>query len=114
MRACLSCHSTGFVRAKAGKKALFLHRQRCQQDANCSGSSSFPRPYRLAQCPNCSGLGVAISQEDSPQISPSFKGRICVVGGGIGGLAFALAGHHRGLDVMVFEKDEDFFTRSQV
>jgi NADPH-dependent 2,4-dienoyl-CoA reductase/sulfur reductase-like enzyme len=55
---------------------------------------------------------VSASERESEGVATA--GRICVVGGGIGGLAFALAGLHRGLDVTVYEKDDSFDTRSQV
>jgi NADPH-dependent 2,4-dienoyl-CoA reductase/sulfur reductase-like enzyme len=70
-------------------------------------------------CDVCVGLGVVtttgcVSASERESEGVATAGRICVVGGGIGGLAFALAGLHRGLDVTVYEKDDSFDTRSQV
>lgn len=89
-----------------------------------------PMPQRVVNCDSCNGLGIldmtttlptdnlgvnlSTAGQPAGQHQPTFTGKICVIGGGIGGLAFALAGLHRGLDVTVYEKDADFTTRSQV
>jgi len=56
---------------------------------------------------------LGIIPSDSLKAAPLYTGRIVVIGGGIGGMAFALAALQRGLNVTVFEKDLSFHTRSQ-
>jgi len=112
--ACIACHSTGVKYVKAGKSARFHHKKLCR-DAAAMNSAPPPAPRRAVQCDKCEGLGVLTTSltSDAPIMEPAFTNRICVIGGGIGGLAFALASQHRGLDVTVYEKDASFTTRSQ-
>lgn len=115
MRSCGACRSTGSKKVKAGKGTIFQHKKKCKEAATRQLPIP-PMPMRVVNCDACSGLGIleTLDQSSLPACVPAFTGRICVIGGGIGGLAFALAGLHRGLNITVFEKDGHFSTRSQV
>lgn len=107
---CGACGSSGLTSAFLGKNAKFQHKQLCVT-ALKNNEALPPYPKRYEKCRKCDGLGVIPSV--SQQMLPVFTGRIAVIGGGIGGMAFALAAIHRGLDVIVYEKDPSFDTRSQ-
>jgi hypothetical protein len=129
VRSCGACRSTGSKYVKAGKSAIFHFKQQCKE-AVLLDLPIPSTPRRIVNCQVCNGLGIldspvsflAEGNDDSggnndsgvSLCPPAFTGKICVIGGGIGGLAFALAGLQRGLDITVYEKDADFSTRSQV
>lgn len=107
---CSACGSSGLVSAYIGKNAKFQYKRQCAAALD-NNEPLPPYPTRFENCSKCDGLGIVPST--SQQMIPIFTGRIAVIGGGIGGMAFALAAIHRGLDVTVFEKDPSFDTRSQ-
>ena len=113
MRSCKACRSTGVKKVKAGKNAMFQYKQDCRAAIELNLTPP-PVPQRSVNCEVCTGLGIVGNDTSFDHFQPEFKGKICVIGGGIGGLAFALAGFHRGLDITVFEKDSCFAKRSQV
>ena len=79
-----------------------------------------PAPPRSVPCPKCNGSGiVAKTAEDAcdsdakalPPIRPDVS--VAIVGGGLGGLALALALQHRSIPCVVYERDSNFDERSQ-
>ena len=107
-RCCTACQGSG---------TRFLRRRR-------PGAAEAPR----VRCEQCEGTGLLATShsagesggDDSPATPvDSTSGAqqesttVAVVGGGIGGLALALALEQRGVDVTVYERDTNFFERSQ-
>jgi hypothetical protein len=108
---CHICKSTGQRGVRPGQNAIFQHKKACEE-ALAQGLASPPWPKRTVKCNVCDGLGIL--DAEIATFKPAFVGKIAVIGGGIGGIAFALAAKQRGLDVTVYEKDTSFATRTQV
>jgi hypothetical protein len=108
---CQICKSTGQRNVRAGQNTIYQHKK-ARVEALAQGLVPPPWPKRTVKCDVCDGLGIV--DGDIATFKPAFVGKIAVIGGGIGGIAFALAAKQRGLDVTVYEKDSSFATRSQV
>lgn len=67
-------------------------------------------PQRLG-CPHCRREGTP--DTIGTELPPSSTVGVAVIGGGIGGLAAAIALRARGIDVVVYERDAAFFERRQ-
>ena len=85
-----------------------------------------PAPPRFVPCPKCNGSGIvpkdtrisseaSSSQQQPPQALPPIRPdvSVAIVGGGLGGLALALALQHRSIPCVVYERDANFDERSQ-
>ena len=103
--ACARCRGEGalFALSKA---------QRKKRKANGDGDGAIPRevPAKRIDCVDCGGSGVtrAVSR-----VQPASDAEVAIVGGGVGGVALALALRHRGVRAMVYERDESFESRKQ-
>lgn len=74
-----------------------------------------PQPTRHP-CEGCQGRGILPAPADAlwPSLGTSAVDlSVAIVGGGIAGLATALALGHRGIDAWVFERDSSFTSRRQ-
>ena len=70
-----------------------------------------PKAY-LSVCPSCRGSGL--SAADHPPVADTENyPNVAIIGGGIGGVALAVACLHRGIPFTLYERDSDFSTRSQ-
>jgi 2-polyprenyl-6-methoxyphenol hydroxylase-like FAD-dependent oxidoreductase len=63
-------------------------------------------------CKKCLGSGL-IASTNFPQIDAENYPNIAIIGGGIGGVALAVACLHRGIPFTLFERDKSFSDRSQ-
>lgn len=63
-------------------------------------------------CSNCSGSGI-ISSENFPIPDTENFPHVAIIGGGIGGVALAVACLHRGIPFTIYERDTSFDMRSQ-
>ena len=63
-------------------------------------------------CKKCLGSGL-IASANFPQIDAENYPNIAIIGGGIGGVALAVACLHRGIPFTLFERDKSFSDRSQ-
>lgn len=70
-----------------------------------------PVPH-LYTCQHCSGSGL-ISSEKFPDPDPENYPHVAIIGGGIGGVALAVACLHRGIPFTLYERDRSFDARSQ-
>lgn len=101
--ACPKCRGEGRIGRQASRKARLRHK-RARLDT--------PPPTRWESCATCEGTGlVSKNQAETPQESCSFH--VAIIGGGIGGLALALACRHRSISCTVYERDSQFDQRSQ-
>ncbi|MFN3968720.1 FAD-dependent oxidoreductase [Flavobacterium sp.] len=66
----------------------------------------------LYTCPNCSGSGLVAA--DLPPIADTENyPQVAIIGGGIGGVALAVACLHRGIPFTLYERDNSFDARAQ-
>lgn len=116
---CPTCHGEGQVRSK---KMRTKRQKRAHMHARDDELPlTQPQPIRMDSCRNCAGTGVVPSNHESliardgscllPQVQTGTH--IGIIGGGIGGLALALACQHRNIPYTVYERDESFDERSQ-
>eukprot|EP00557_Chaetoceros_sp_GSL56_P012148 CAMPEP_0176484148 /NCGR_PEP_ID=MMETSP0200_2-20121128/4298_1 /TAXON_ID=947934 /ORGANISM="Chaetoceros sp., Strain GSL56" /LENGTH=556 /DNA_ID=CAMNT_0017880599 /DNA_START=299 /DNA_END=1969 /DNA_ORIENTATION=- len=117
---CPKCHGEGQVRSKRMRtkkhKRAYMHAK----------DNQLPLPQtqtiRMDVCHNCAGSGVLPSNQESlfakddnsviiPQVQTGTH--VAIIGGGIGGLALALACQHRHIPYTVYERDQSFDERSQ-
>lgn len=66
----------------------------------------------LYPCLSCSGTGLVASAQLPVADKANFP-RVAIVGGGIGGVALAVACLHRGIPFTLYERDQSFDARSQ-
>ncbi len=68
--------------------------------------------YHLENCLTCNGKGINPTFE-SPTSNPNQYPHVAIIGGGIGGVALAVACLHRGIPFTLYERDDSFDARSQ-
>ncbi|KAL7466658.1 hypothetical protein ACHAXS_011337 [Conticribra weissflogii] len=128
--ACPRCYGDGKIRANLSKKSRALRKQKTQQstkggdgkEAVENNNNFFPSPTK--PCPECSGSGlVAIDPKsmkenenehiakNQPPAQPKIS--VAIVGGGIGGIALAVALQQRNIPCVVYERDLSFEERNQ-
>jgi len=122
--ACSACQGRG-KKSKGLRKKLRLRYQReLDQFEKSNGEGTPPiRPKgHLELCSTCEGCGLVQSNSDSDKKSNIGSIResnnegyphLAIVGGGIGGVALAVACLHRGIPFTLYERDSAFDTRSQ-
>jgi salicylate hydroxylase len=96
---CHNCKGQGKKNRKQTKKSLI------QQENIVSKNEQI-------SCKNCFGAGL-IASIDFPKTDTENYPNIAIIGGGIGGVAFAVACLHRGIPFTLFERDKSFSDRSQ-
>ena len=65
-----------------------------------------------SSCPNCHGSGL-VAADHPPVADTANYPKVAIIGGGIGGVALAVACLHRGIPFTLYERDGDFSARSQ-
>ena len=65
----------------------------------------------MDHCPDCLGSGL-VPSEAFPERDGAFP-HLAIIGGGIGGIALALACLHRGIPYTLYERDVSFDARAQ-
>ena len=111
---CESCQGRGNRSRRIRKKAHLLYRKKLEQfkKLNSEGLTPIPPKGHLEKCSNCSGLGIIPSLK--PPISDTVNyPKVAIIGGGIGGVALAVACLHRGIPFTLYERDTGFDTRPQ-
>lgn len=110
---CKECEGTGKVRRELGKTVQLRYRKACEQFEASNGEGTPPvRPNgAIDTCDKCKGKGL-VSSATTPQPNPEYP-HIAIIGGGIGGVALAVACLHRGIPFTLYERDSGFDVRSQ-
>ncbi|WP_166333808.1 FAD-dependent monooxygenase [Sphingobacterium chungjuense] len=111
---CPECRGEGKKSRKLRKKVRIQHQLALAQFEQMGGQGTAPvRPkaHRYS-CPNCAGSGL-IPAANSPLVDHENYPHVAIIGGGIGGVALAVALLHRGIPFSLYERDRDFNTRSQ-
>ena len=111
---CPECQGRGKKSQRLSKKVRLLYQTALEQFEKTNGEGTAPvRPKaHLYTCLNCSGSGLL------PSVSPPVADKenyphVAIIGGGIGGVALAVACLHRGIPFTLYERDSNFNARSQ-
>lgn len=110
---CQVCQGHGKRTMRLRKKVRLSYQRELEQfEKNQEGSAPVRPKGHLYDCENCSGSGLINSDNITPSDTINFP-HIAIIGGGIGGIAFAVACMHRGIPFTLYERDISFDIRSQ-
>jgi 2-polyprenyl-6-methoxyphenol hydroxylase-like FAD-dependent oxidoreductase len=110
---CLNCKGKGKIVREPSKKRRRKYQQELSalQNGHNAGLVLKPLCRNMDICLSCSGSGLITSENVTPS-DPVYP-NIAIIGGGIGGVAFAVACLHRGIPFTLYERDKSFNARSQ-
>jgi 2-polyprenyl-6-methoxyphenol hydroxylase-like FAD-dependent oxidoreductase len=111
---CPECKGRGKKSRGLSDKARLRYQKALDQFEKTNGEGTPPiRPKgHLHSCVKCSGSGL-IPAASPPKADTENYPHVAIVGGGIGGVALAVACLHRGIPFTLFERDNNFEARSQ-
>lgn len=111
---CPECKGQGRKTRKLRKKVRLSYLAEIEQfeKSNAEGPPPTRPKSPLYVCPDCKGSGL-ISSTNPPEVNKENYPHVAIVGGGIGGVALAVACLHRGIPFTLYERDSGFDVRSQ-
>jgi len=111
---CLDCQGRGKRSRKIRKKVRLRYQMALDQFEKTKGEGTAPvRPKgHLDVCLNCYGSGLVQSAKPPIADKENYP-HVAIIGGGIGGMALAVACLHRGIPFTLYERDSHFDARSQ-
>ena len=111
---CQECQGHGKKSQRISKKVRLRYQMELDQFEKTNGEGLAPvRPKAHKNvCLNCSGSGL-ISSASRPIADKENYPHVAIIGGGIGGVALAVACLHRGIPFTIYERDSNFEARSQ-
>ncbi|MFV8372085.1 FAD-dependent oxidoreductase [Flavobacterium sp. LB2P74] len=111
---CLECQGRGKKSRGLTKKARLNYQIALDQFKKTNGEGTTPIPPKghLHSCLKCSGSGL-LRSSSPPVADEANYPHVAIIGGGIGGVALAVACLHRGIPFTLYERDTDFEARSQ-
>jgi 2-polyprenyl-6-methoxyphenol hydroxylase-like FAD-dependent oxidoreductase len=111
---CLECQGRGKKSRGLTKKARLHYQMALDQFEKTNGEGTTPVPPKghLHSCHKCSGSGLLRSSRP-PLADKENYPHLAIIGGGIGGVAIAVACFHRGIPFTLYERDDNFEARSQ-
>ncbi|WP_366184401.1 NAD(P)/FAD-dependent oxidoreductase [Flavobacterium ovatum] len=111
---CPDCQGRGKKSRRINKKVRLDYQKALEQFEKSNGEGEAPiRPTaHLDSCSNCSGSGL-IPAVNPPITDTENYPNVAIIGGGIGGVALAVACLHRGIPFTLYERDSGFEARSQ-
>jgi len=111
---CLECKGHGKKRRKLRKKIRLQYQRALEHFEKTKNEGIAPvRPKgHLYSCLNCKGSGLIYS-DNYPVTDKENYPHVAIIGGGIGGVALAVACFHRGIPFTLYERDSSFNARSQ-
>lgn len=111
---CAACQGRGKKSKGLSDKAKRAYTNALQQFEKESRKGPMPQPPKahLHSCITCHGTGIV---EGTAFLTPDFNNfpTVAIIGGGIGGVALAVACLHRGIPFTLYERDINFHARSQ-
>jgi len=111
---CLECKGRGKKSRGLTKKSRLQYQQAFDQfeKTNSEGTPPVLPKGHLHLCSKCSGSGL-IPSTNPPATDNENYPHVAIIGGGIGGVALAVACLHRGIPFTLYERDNNFDARSQ-
>ena len=111
---CPTCQGQGKKSSKLKKKVKIRYQRELDLFQKSNGEGMEPiRPKRpLIKCEVCNGTGL-VASDSHPVADTEQYPHIAIIGGGIGGVALAIACLHRGIPFTLYERDDSFDARSQ-
>jgi len=111
---CQECQGRGKKSRRLRKKVRLRYQMALDKFEKTKGEGTAPiRPKgHLYSCLNCCGSGL-LPSTNHPVADKENYPHVAIIGGGIGGVALAVACLHRGIPFTLYERDNSFNTRSQ-
>ncbi|MFT6208598.1 MAG: 2-polyprenyl-6-methoxyphenol hydroxylase-like FAD-dependent oxidoreductase [Colwellia sp.] len=111
---CQECQGRSKKTRKLRKKVKLNFQRALAYFEEMNGQGTPPvRPKgHLYDCLNCSGSGL-VQSASHPTADTENYPHVAIIGGGIGGVALAVACKHRGIPFTLYERDSVFGARSQ-
>ncbi len=111
---CEECQGRGKKSQRLKKKVRINYQMECDQfeKTNREGIAPVRPKGHLNSCLNCNGSGLIQSTKHSIIDNENYP-HVAIIGGGIGGVALAVACFHRGIPFTLYERDNSFDARSQ-
>src|SRR5690606_14835528 len=111
---CEACKGSGKKRQRIRKKIKHRYQRELDEFEKTNGEGTAPiKPKgHLNTCANCSGSGLLPAENNPIPDTENFP-NVAIIGGGIGGVALAVACSHRGIPFTIYERDSGFDVRSQ-
>jgi 2-polyprenyl-6-methoxyphenol hydroxylase-like FAD-dependent oxidoreductase len=111
---CPECQGRGKKSQRIRKKVRLRYQMALNQFEKTKGAGTAPvRPKcHLCSCLNCSGSGL-VGSNSRPIADKENYPHVAIIGGGIGGMALAVACLHRKIPFIIYERDSNFDARSQ-
>ena len=109
---CPECKGQGKIRGRLRKKVKLRYQSALDESEKIQCSSPVRPESPLLLCLTCNGTGI-IQATNFPFIDKENYPNIAIIGGGIGGVALAVACLHRGIPFTLYERDSGFDVRSQ-
>jgi len=110
----MECQGRGKRSRRLRKKVRLSFQKALAEFKELNGEGAPPiRPKgHLYDCLNCSGSGL-LQCSSQPIVDTKNYPHVAIIGGGIGGVALAVACKHRGIPFTLYERDSGFGARSQ-
>ncbi|MDO9001164.1 MAG: NAD(P)/FAD-dependent oxidoreductase [Bacteroidota bacterium] len=111
---CEECQGCGKKKRRLGKKARLRYQIACEQfkKTRSEGIAAIRPNGHLISCLKCVGSGLLYSSSLIIADKENYP-NVAIIGGGIGGVALAVACLHRGIPFTIYERDNGFNARSQ-
>jgi 2-polyprenyl-6-methoxyphenol hydroxylase-like FAD-dependent oxidoreductase len=111
---CPECQGRGKKSRGISKKLRLLYLLELDKFEKSKGEGTAPISPKghLYSCLSCCGSGLLRSDTHPEADNKNFP-HVAIIGGGIGGVALAVACLHRGISFTLYERDNNFEARSQ-
>ena len=109
---CEECEGRGKKRQRLSKKTKLNYQITLDKFKQGEGPEPLPVKGHLYSCLSCSGSGLVHSTHHPIADTKNYL-HVAIIGGGIGGVALAVACLHRGIPFTLYERDNSFEDRSQ-
>ncbi|WP_299766500.1 NAD(P)/FAD-dependent oxidoreductase [uncultured Dokdonia sp.] len=111
---CQECKGHGKKRRRIRKKVRLQHQKALEEFEKTDGKGIAPisPKGKLYPCPHCAGSGL-LPSDTYPIPDIENYPHVAIIGGGIAGVALAVACLHRKIPFTLYERDNSFDQRSQ-